>query len=202
MHTKQHWEKIYSEKKLTDVSWYQPAPTVSWQLMREFRVDKNAAIIDVGGGDSLFVDFLLAKEFADITVLDISAQAIDRAKVRLGKNAERVTWIISDILDFDPRRQYDIWHDRAVLHFLTKEMDIMTYLKKSRVATRRGGKIIVSTFAESGPEKCSGLSVHRYSESSLSKLFSSVYEKIKCLTEKHLTPWGNNQDFIYCSFAA
>lgn len=202
MDTKQHWEKVYMDKQLTDVSWYQQSPTISWQLMQELGVQKDAAIIDVGGGDSLFVDFLLAQGFTDITVLDISAQAIERAKVRLGKDAAKINWIISDILTFVPQRQYDIWHDRAVLHFLTDEKDIAAYLKKSRAATRKGGKIIVSTFAESGPEKCSGLTVRRYSEGSLSKLFSTVFQKIKCLAEAHLTPWGKRQDFIYCSFAA
>ena len=202
MNTKNHWENVYSGKKLTDVSWYQPTPTVSWQLLQELGVKKNAAIIDVGGGDSLFVDFLVSQGFTDITVLDISSHAIERAKARLGKDADKITWIVGDVLEVTTQRQYDVWHDRAVLHFLTEHADISAYLKKSQSSVRKGGRIIISTFAEDGPEKCSGLTVQRYSESSLSKLFSSVFEKIKCLAETHLTPWGKKQNFIYCSFAA
>jgi len=152
MNSKNHWNRVYSNKKLTDVSWYQPVPTISWQFLQEFCIQKNAAIIDIGGGDSLFVDFLVSQGFTDITVLDISSQAIERAMVRLGKDATKVTWIVSDILDFVPQRPYDVWHDRAVLHFLTEKSDISMYLRKSQASIRKGGKIIVSTFAESGPE--------------------------------------------------
>lgn len=201
MDKKHHWEGVYSEKALTDVSWYQSAPTISWQMMQEFKIAKDSAIIDVGGGDSLFVDFLLSNGFSNITVLDISEHAIERAKARLGADASKVTWVVSDILNFSTDKKFDLWHDRAVLHFLTAQNDIKKYVDISRRHLKNKGKLIISTFSENGPEKCSGLAVTRYSEISLSEVFSRAFEKIKCLTESHKTPWGKIQDFLYCAFS-
>ncbi len=197
---KEHWESVYQKKALTEVSWYQTRPTVSWELMQYLGIARDAAIIDIGGGDSLLVDFLLSEGFTHVTVLDISERAINRAKERLGPQANRVKWIVSDITEFSPAEKYDLWHDRAVLHFLTEDRQVERYVETAKQALKPGGKLIVGTFSETGPEKCSGLTVRRYSESAMTQQFEKYFEKLKCEPEAHRTPFETVQNFIFCAF--
>lgn len=200
MSNQKHWEKVYNSKQLTEVSWYQPTPSVSLDFFKELDLPATASIIDIGGGDSLLVDRLLEKGFSDITVLDISAAAIDRAKKRLGEKANTVKWIVTDIVNFIPERTYDCWHDRAAFHFLTTPEQINSYLSIAQKAIATSGKIIIGTFSETGPEKCSGLPVKQYSEATLVTLIKKWFEKIKCIHTEHLTPFNTIQNFLFCSF--
>jgi 2-polyprenyl-3-methyl-5-hydroxy-6-metoxy-1,4-benzoquinol methylase len=200
MNTKEHWENVYTTKALKDVSWYQPLPGESLAFMEELQIPPHAAIIDIGGGDSLLADHLLDRGYTDITVLDISAAAIERAKKRLGNKATAVKWIVTDITAFKPERRYDFWHDRAAFHFLTREEEVNQYLAIAGKAINPGGKIVIGTFAENGPEKCSGLPVKQYSESALTTLIKKWFEKIRCVQTDHLTPFNTIQHFIFCSF--
>lgn len=197
---KDHWESVYLKKGLKEVSWYQERPKASWELMQFLGIRKDAAIIDVGGGDSLFAEFLLSAGFFNITVLDISEEAISRAKERLGVKAGMVKWIVSDITDFIPTEKYDLWHDRAAFHFLSEKRKINRYLETARSALNIDGKLIVGTFSENGPEKCSGLTVQRYSESEMGAQFENYFSKIKCVFEGHATPFNTIQNFIFCGF--
>ena len=197
---KDHWESIYRVKGLKEVSWFQEQPKASWELMRLLGIRKDSAIIDVGGGDSLFVDFLLAEGFSNITVLDISGKAISKAKERLGAKASMVKWIVSDVMDFIPAQRYDMWHDRAVLHFLTEKAEANRYVEIAKQALNVNGKMICGTFSEDGPEKCSGLTVKRYSEVEMCAQFRNYFSKIKCIFEDHVTPFKTIQHFIFCGF--
>lgn len=200
MNRKEHWEKVYTTKTASEVSWYQPVPGESLQFIKELQIPKDAAIIDIGGGDSLLADHLLTLGYTDITVLDISAAAIERAKQRLGSAAGSVKWIVEDITAFKPERQYDCWHDRAAFHFLTGEEEVNRYLAIAGSAISPGGKIIIGTFSENGPEKCSGLPVQQYSETSLTARIKKWFEKIRCVQKEHITPFNTIQQFIFCSF--
>ena len=157
MNLKSHWELLYNTKNLTEVSWYQPKPQVSLDLLNELAIPKNAAIIDVGGGDSLLADHLLEKGYTDITVLDISETAINRARLRLGKSAEKINWIVSDITEFSSHKKFDCWHDRAAFHFLTTKEQVEKYLSVAQGHITDNGNMIIGTFSVAGPEKCSGL---------------------------------------------
>ena len=192
---KKHWDNVWTRKKSNEVSWYQENPKTSVELILSTNPSKNAKIIDVGGGDSNLVDKLLDLGFSDITVLDVSAKALERAKARLGDRAKLVKWIERDIMKFDGDEQYDIWHDRALLHFLTSEEDSKNYVELTRQHVRQGGYLIVSTFSTRGPMMCSGLDTRQYSEESIKKLFSDGFEHIKSLEEEHMTPWKKGQIF-------
>lgn len=200
MSLKSHWEKIYSTKLPNEVSWYQASPRVSLDFIKDLGIPKDAAIIDVGGGDSLLVDDLLADGYSDITVLDISEAAINRAKQRLGDKANLINWITSDITEFVPDRKYDFWHDRAAFHFLTSEEEIRKYLSVASEALSKNGKIVIGTFSEYGPEKCSGLPVKQYSEDRLVTTIKKWFQKIKCVHTDHITPFNTVQNFLFCSF--
>ena len=200
MSHKEHWEKVYNSKLLTEVSWYQATPKVSLDFVRDLQIAKDAAIIDVGGGDSFFVDHLLDAGFTDITVLDISEAAINRAKQRLGSRAGLVNWIVSDITTFVPGRKYDFWHDRAVFHFLTTKEQINKYLAAANQSLPVSGKIVIGTFSESGPKTCSGLPIQQYSESGLYEIIKKWFKKIKCIHTDHKTPFNTIQNFLFCSF--
>lgn len=200
MSHKSHWEKIYATKRLDEVSWYQPTPGVSLDFISELNIQKDAAIIDVGGGDSYLADNLLAAGFTDITVLDISEAAINRAKQRLAKDAERINWIVADINDLVIDKKFDCWHDRAAFHFLTTDKQIEKYLTIAQEHISRDGRMIIGTFSTSGPEKCSGLPIKQYSEQSLSGVLKKWFEKIKCITTDHITPFNTVQNFLFCSF--
>lgn len=197
---KQHWEKVYTEKQPHEVSWTQEVPATSLDFIRGFNLPRNASIIDIGGGDSKLVDFLLMEGFEDITVLDISEQALERAKKRLNEKADKVTWIVSDITDFKPAKHYDLWHDRATFHFLTTGDQIETYLSIAKSSVQ--GFLTIGTFSHNGPTKCSGLEIRQYNEDELQEQLSRGFTKLKCFTEDHQTPFSTKQNFLFCSFKA
>ncbi|MBI5146562.1 MAG: class I SAM-dependent methyltransferase [Thaumarchaeota archaeon] len=186
---------MFGRKKSNQVSWYQEYPKTSIGLILATNPSKDAGIIDVGGGDSNLAGKLLDLGFKNITVLDISAKALDRAKQRRGKNAEMVKWVESDIRKFDTSDTYDIWHDRALLHFLTSEEDLKNYVKLTGKHVREGGYLIISTFSTNGPMMCSGLDTKQFSEESMKKLFSNGFEHLKSFEEEHKTPFGTSQIF-------
>lgn len=194
---KKHWETQYETKNPDQVSWTQEIPKTSLNFIHSFGLNKKAKIIDIGGGDSKLIDFLLEEGFENITVLDISEKAIEKAQLRLGSKADKVNWIVSDITQFNPTTQYDIWHDRAAFHFLTSEVDINKYVEILRKSVSK--YIVIGTFSENGPQKCSGLEIKQYSQETLEKLFKNNFQVIECLTEDHTTPFDTKQNFIYCS---
>lgn len=197
---KQHWEGVYDRKGPQEVSWFQAMPTVSLQLFNEYKVPLDARIIDVGGGDSLLVDHLLDRGFTDITVLDISVTALHKAQERLGQRAAAVEWIDADATRFIASAPFDVWHDRAVFHFLTDEADAERYLQRVSEQLKPGGLLILATFSETGPEKCSGIPVHRYNETELTVRLQMICERIKCFTVDHSTPFDTVQNFLFCAF--
>ena len=197
---KKHWEKIYQTKELKEVSWFQPTPETSLDLIKKTEILKTSKIIDVGGGDSFLVDNLLDLGYQDITVLDISDSAIDRAKKRLGERAKLVKWIVTDITDFNPSEKYDCWHDRAAFHFLTDEKEITQYVKTVSECINKDGNLIIGTFSDKGPEKCSGIPIKQYTENRLENQFSDTFQKIECDTIDHQTPFDTIQNFIFCRF--
>ena len=198
MNRKNHWEAVYETKQPNEVSWTQEKPETSLDFIREIHLEKSSKIIDIGGGDSKLVDFLLDEGYENITVLDISANALERAKKRLGKKSEKVNWIVSDISEFEPETTYDIWHDRATFHFLTTEEQVEKYVEITGKWVT--GFLIIGTFSEIGPKKCSGLDIKQYSKSELEKQFSNRFKKSKCKTENHITPFGTKQNFTFCVF--
>jgi 2-polyprenyl-3-methyl-5-hydroxy-6-metoxy-1,4-benzoquinol methylase len=197
---KKHWEEIYQTKQLNEVSWYQATPETSLDFIRQFNIKTTAKIIDIGGGDSLLVDHLLDNGYQDITVLDISATAIERAKIRLGKRAERVRWIIADATNFKTSEKYDFWHDRAAFHFLTDEEEISNYLDIAQHSIKPTGILVLGTFSKNGPKKCSGIQIKQYSENSMAERLKMFFTKLRCITVDHITPLGAIQNFIFCSF--
>ena len=199
MSTKSHWEKIYSEKSPQEVSWTQEIPETSIEFFNEFKLSKTSPIIDIGGGESKFVDFLLAEGYQNISVLDISENAIKRAKDRLGEKSKNIEWIVCDINDFNPKKKYALWHDRAVFHFLTSNVEINRYVENVKLNSEN---FIVGTFSTSGPKKCSGLEISQYDKNLLSKLFeeSMTIKKVEYIN--HITPFETTQKFIFCSFSA
>ncbi len=197
---KEHWENIWTTKKSNEVSWYQEYPKTSINLILPTNPSKDAKIIDVGGGDSNLAETLLDLGFKNITVLDISANALERAKKRLGNKSDMITWIESDILEFENDNRYDIWHDRALLHFLTSEENLKNYVKLVKQHVMQGGYLIISTFSTKGPIKCSGLDTRQYSKESIKELFSNEFEHIKSFEEEHVTPRGMGQIFTWNVF--
>lgn len=197
---KQHWDKIYASKELEETSWYQQFPSASLHMIAALKLAKSASIIDIGGGESLFVDHLLTMGFEDISVLDISEAAIEKAKLRLGSQSKQVNWIISDVISFEPERQYELWHDRATFHFLIDKADISRYIEITAKAIKKDGFLTIGTFSEEGPDRCSGLEIKQYSENSLVQLFSNDFEMIRCFQTDHQTPSGELQNFVFCSF--
>ncbi len=199
MENKTHWEQIYHTKAITQVSWYQLHPRLSLQYIQNTGIGKTAHTIDVGGGASTLVDHLLDDGFQHVTVLDISAEALEITQQRLGQRAGSVTWLEADITQTTlPRHEYDVWHDRAVFHFLTEPQARQRYINAVREAVRPGGHVIVATFANDGPERCSGLEVARYDPQSLHNEFGSDFELLNSAREEHQTPFGTEQKFIYC----
>ena len=197
---KAHWEKVYLTKAETEVSWFQPYPETSMSFVELVKLPLNANIIDVGGGDSRFVDALLEKGYQNIWVLDISENAIEKAKQRLGKKAMQINWIVSDITEFTPPVKFDFWHDRAAFHFLITEEKINQYISIAEAAIKKNGYLVVGTFSEKGPDKCSGLEIKKYSEATISARFETAFNKIKCITEDHTTPFNTVQNFLFCGF--
>jgi SAM-dependent methyltransferase len=199
MDVQSHWERIYTKKAPDEVSWYRRHLDTSLALIGRAAPDTSASIIDVGGGESTLVDDLLARGYANITVLDISATAIEANKKRLGEISQRVRWRVADITqaDFEPAA-YDVWHDRAVFHFLTASNDRVAYIRQVARAVKPGGHVIVSTFGPEGPVKCSGLEVVRYDTESLHDEFGPHFRLISSSKELHQTPFGTTQQFLYC----
>ncbi len=197
---KKHWETIYQTKELNEVSWYQPNPETSLQFFQQLEIPVTAKIIDIGGGDSFLVDHLLDLGYQDLSVLDVSETAIERAKQRLGERAKDVKWIVSDVFDFQPTTSYDCWHDRAAFHFLTKDVEVEKYVQMASKAITPNGKMIIGTFSEQGPKKCSGIDIRQYSETTMTDLFSRYFQKITCITTDHTTPFDTTQNFVFCSF--
>jgi 2-polyprenyl-3-methyl-5-hydroxy-6-metoxy-1,4-benzoquinol methylase len=199
MQTKRHWEDIYSAKGEKRVSWYQEHARTSLEIIRRTAAPKSARIIDVGGGASTLVDDLLADGYRELAVLDISAEALHAAKLRLGGNSSLVDWIEADITAIElPARHYDVWHDRAVFHFLTDEEARRKYVAAVLRSVKPGGHVIVATFGPNGPLQCSGLAIVRYSPESLHDAFGAQFVLIEHKEEAHVTPAGGMQQFIYC----
>jgi len=179
--SRQYWDKIYSSKQPNEISWTQEVPKTSLDFIRSFGLSKTAKIIDIGGGDSKLVDYLLDEGFENITVLDISPKALDKAKERLGDRAEKINWIISDITEFKPNTTFDVWHDRATFHFLTTGEQVAKYMETARSSV--SGFLTIGTFSDNGPEKCSGLQIKQYSEEKLTAELQNGFDKIRCITE-------------------
>ena len=199
MPSKEHWEHVYATKPTTAVSWYQEHAEQSLRLIHQTGIPRSGSIIDVGGGASTLVDDLLKEGYDSITVLDLSAAALNAAKTRLGKRAHAVRWIEGDIVKLPlPEHAYDIWHDRAVFHFLTNEIDRRAYVAQVLRAVRPHGHVVVATFAEDGPTHCSGLPVMRYSPAALHEQFGPGFSLLNQEREGHHTPSGKIQKFIYC----
>lgn len=199
MDVKSHWENIYSSKAPEAVSWYRAHLETSLALIERTTDVQNAAIIDVGGGESTLVDDLLARGCKDITVLDVSEKAIEVTKKRLGAAAEKVHWLEADIENAELRPcAYDVWHDRAVFHFLTTPERRLAYVRQAARAVKPGGHVIVSTFGPEGPLECSGLRVMRYDADSLLDEFGGRFRLVESSKEHHLTPFGTTQQFLYC----
>lgn len=197
---KNHWDNIYLTKKPGEMSWTQDIPRTSLAFILSAHLDIQARIIDIGGGNSNLVDFLLDIGYKNITVLDISEQALISAQQRLGARADRVKWIVSDITDFQSDTTYDFWHDRATFHFLIKEDQITKYLSTAKQTVKKNGFISIGTFSTNGPTKCSGLEIKQYNEETLSTCLQEGFEKVKCITEDHATPFNTTQNFLFCLF--
>lgn len=200
MEKQQHWETVYQKKDFTEVSWFQETPTTSIAFFESLNLPKSANIIDIGGGESRFVDYLLDTGYQNVSVLDISATAIEKKKKTLGNKAQNVKWIVSDVVDFKPTEQYDFWHDRATFHFLTQKEDVTQYIQTVSQHVKPEGTLILSTFSENGPTKCSGLPIQQYSERTLSEQVEAFFTKVKCVIVDHITPSSAIQNFIFCRF--
>lgn len=195
---KAHWETVYETKSPNEVSWTQAKPKTSIDLINSFNLPKSSSIIDVGGGDSLLVDFLLEEGYENITVLDISSKAIERAKKRLGAKAKKVKWIVSNITDYMPCDTFDVWHDRATLHFLNDSNEINKYVGLVKKSVNKN--LVIATFSDEGPLKCSGIEIVQYTAEKMDNLFNDCFEKIDSFKQNHTTPFNTIQNFIFCSF--
>ncbi|MFA6955110.1 MAG: class I SAM-dependent methyltransferase [Thermoanaerobaculia bacterium] len=199
MDAKQHWENIYSTKQSTEVSWFQAEAHLSQELIQLVAPDRSAAILDVGGGASTLVDGLLNAGYLRVTVLDLAAAALDQARRRLGSAAAKASWLEGNVLDIAlPDAGFDVWHDRAVFHFLTDASDRQRYVDRVKHSVRPGGHVLVATFAEDGPTRCSGLEVARYSPEALHAEFGDSFKMLSSTREQHVTPSGATQRFVYC----
>ena len=197
---KSHWENVFATKQPNEVSWTQQYPKTAMDYLENLNLSKTANIIDIGGGDSNFVDALLNNGYQNIWVLDISEFALERAKKRLGDKANSVNWIVSDITEFKPEVTFDFWHDRAVFHFLTEEESINKYVAIIGNSINQNGNFLLGTFSENGPLKCSGLEIKQYSENAMKQTFNQSFEAINCFTENHTTPFDTAQNFQFCGF--
>jgi 2-polyprenyl-3-methyl-5-hydroxy-6-metoxy-1,4-benzoquinol methylase len=202
MKTDQHWEQVYRSRSTTEVSWYRAHLEHSFESIRRIAPNPNAAILDVGAGASTLVDDLLSAGYTRLTVLDIAASALESTRARLGKRATEVNWLVGNVLDFElPAHHFDVWHDRAVFHFLTSASDRQAYVAQMTAALRPGGHVLIATFGPEGPLRCSGLEVVRYDAQSLSKELGKAFRLIDCTLEHHETPAGATQQFLHALFA-
>lgn len=195
-----YWENIYTTKDTQKVGWYQPRPALTLSLIEELSIPKDSQIIDIGGGDSYLVDNLLADDYRNVKVLDISSKAINKAKLRLGEKSKLAEWIVSDVREFKPNRQYNLWHDRAAFHFLTAEADISYYVETAKNGIVENGLMIIGTFSDKGPSTCSGLPVRQYTLDELQQTFSAYFETIRSFNIDHITPSGQSQNYSFCVF--
>jgi SAM-dependent methyltransferase len=197
MSRKSHWEKVYRDKPADQVSWFQAEPQVSLALIEAAGLNKHDRIIDIGGGASVLVDFLLQRGFRRPAVLDISAAALAHARARLGAQADQVAWLEADVTEFAPAREFSLWHDRAVFHFLTQPTDRVKYRQVLESALLPQGQVIIATFAKGGPEKCSGLDIVQYDAGSLCAELGQGFELLEAREEIHRTPRASDQHFVY-----
>jgi SAM-dependent methyltransferase len=205
-----HWQNVYTSKGEKEVSWFQESPAPSLELIDLAGLTEDASIIDIGGGASRLVDALVKRNIAEVTVLDLSAAALDAAQTRLGDKgfgdkgfgdkAVGVKWVTADVTTWEPAQTYDLWHDRATFHFLTDPADQSAYVDRLKKAVRRGGHVIIGTFALDGPEKCSGLPIVRQDADSLSAILGSDFELVDARRHDHATPWGAVQRFQFSTF--
>jgi len=197
---KEHWETVFTSKAENEVSWYQKIPEMSLQLIEKFNLPKDSKIIDVGGGDSYLIDVLLEKGYSNLYLLDISEKAIERIKERLGEKSKNVTFIVSSNTELETDITFDLWHDRASFHFLTQESDVKKYAQIVSKNLSSNSKMILATFSENGPKKCSGLDILQYSSEKMNDVFKDSFELIESFTEDHKTPFETIQNFIFCTF--
>jgi len=194
-----HWDNLYSSKKIEEVSWYQKSPQTSLDFIYKANIGKDDAIIDIGGGDSFLIDHLINDGFTNLTVLDISKVAIERAKTRLGNKADKVKWITSDIKKFSPKKKYVLWHDRAVFHFMQNTIAIKEYYNNLLKGIAEASTVVLGTFSENGPDRCCSLDICKYSINELSLLFSKDFSLKQGLNTLHKTPAGSTQAFTFVS---
>jgi 2-polyprenyl-3-methyl-5-hydroxy-6-metoxy-1,4-benzoquinol methylase len=197
---KAHWENVYTTKSEKEVSWFQENPAPSLELIALAGLHADARIIDIGGGASRLVDALVGQKIGQVTVLDLSAAALDAAKKRLGDSGAAVEWVIADVTTWEPSQAYDLWHDRATFHFLTNASDRSAYVRHLKKAVRSGGHVIMGTFAPDGPERCSGLPVMRYDAGMLGAILGADFRLIDSRCHDHTTPWGAVQRFQFSTF--
>ena len=201
MSSKQHWETVYATKAADRVSWYRPHLETSLALIEQATPDRDSAIIDIGAGEATLVDDLLAHGYNKLSVLDISQAAIDVVKQRLGAAASKITWLAADVLQASlPAQHFDLWHDRALFHFLTAAEQRSIYVQQLIRTLKPGGHAIIATFGPQGPEKCSGLDVVRYDAESLHRELGPRFQMVESMVELHRTPFNTTQQFIYCVF--
>jgi hypothetical protein len=200
MDTRTHWEQVYATKRPDEVSWYQPYPLRSLALIDSIGLARDAPIIDVGAGASPLVDHLLERGFQRVTALDVAGAALERSRARLGARVDLVRWAVGDVLDRVPDETYDLWHDRAVFHFLTNSEDRLLYVANLRAALSVRGHVIIAAFAPDGPQKCSGLEVARHDGASIAAELGPDFRLLREEREDHVTPWGATQRFVYTLF--
>lgn len=200
LNRKSHWQNVYKNKSPLEVSWYQPEPRLSLALIKEAKAARNEAVIDIGGGASNLVDHLLQVGYSNVSVLDISGNALAKAKERLGDLADKVHWYESDVTAFVPPTSYTIWHDRAVFHFLTDAADQASYVEVLKQALKPNGSLIIATFATDGPEKCSGLNIVQYDKAKMQAILGEGFELMAECHEIHMTPAKKEQKFVFFHF--
>lgn len=197
---RQHWENVYSNKNDDEVSWFEETPTTSLNLITDLELKKDSVIIDVGGGNSNLIGNLQQQGYLNLSVLDISEKALERTKTKLGESNKKINWIVTDVLEFKPSGHYDLWHDRAVFHFLTTPQEIALYVDLVGKSLKTGAYFILATFSKSGPLKCSGLEISQYDKQTLLDLFNVEFNYVKSFEEVHQTPFNTEQNFIYSIF--
>lgn len=195
MDLKEHWEKIYNTKQFEETSWYQSRPEYSLEIIRSLGLSPEANIIDVGAGNSFLPDHLLELGYKHIHVLDISAKALRDSQARLEEKANKITWIESDVISFKPEVSFDLWHDRAALHFLTSDEQVENYISILRTSLKTGAYCLLSVFSENGPDKCSGITIRKYATSDLEQLLKADFDTVRLENRDHTTPWGAKQNF-------
>jgi len=200
MNNKEHWENVFANKKQTEVSWFQPIPQESIDNFESQNIPKSANVIDIGCGDSYFIDYLINQGYENIYALDISENALQRLKERLGANTDKVNWITSNILDFKPVVKFDYWHDRAVFHFLKEPTAILKYVSIVNEIVNKNGVMMIATFSKNGPLKCSGLDISQYDSQELNETFVEYFACIKTQSIVHSTPFETTQNFTYSLF--